>query len=87
MIQAGNLTLKQNNGAFDLIYISHVFFLTENFVYKPGDQNWFPNATEKQWSNCPGVNLTYEYHMQLLGQSLQLNNITLTYDLQSENIC
>ena len=55
-------------------------------VYNPRDHNWIPNATDNPWANCPGKDPEHEYHViKTLGWSLQLTNITLTFDVASEH--
>ena len=56
-------------------------------VYNPWDHEWVPNATDNPWANCPTGNPEHEYQViQTLGWSLQLTNITLTFDVKSESI-
>ena len=58
-----------------------------SLVYNPKDQEWIPNATDNHWANCPGRNPEHEHHViHTLGWSLQLTNITLTFDVKSESI-
>ena len=56
-------------------------------VYNLRDNEWIPNATDNPWANCQGQNPEHEYHViYKLGWSLQLTNITLSFDVKSENI-
>ena len=56
-------------------------------VYNPRDHNWIPNATDSPWANCPGKDPEHEYHViHTLGRSLQLTNITLTFDVATEHM-
>ena len=56
-------------------------------VYNARDHNWIPNATDNPWANCPGKDSEHEYHViHTLGWSLQLTNITLTFDVASEHM-
>ena len=56
-------------------------------VYNPRDHNWIPNATENPWANCPSKDSEHEYHViRTLGWSLQLTNITLTFDVAPEHM-
>ena len=55
-------------------------------VYNPRDHNRIPNATDNPWANCPGKDPEHENHViHTLGWSLQLTNITLTFDVASEH--
>ena len=56
-------------------------------VYKSRDHNWIPNATDIPWANCPGKTPEHEYHViHTLGWSLQLTNLTLSFDVASEDM-
>ena len=56
-------------------------------VYNPRDHEWMPNTTDNLWVNYPEKNLEYEYYViHTIGWSLQPTNITLSFDLKSENI-
>ena len=56
-------------------------------VCNPWDHEWIPNATDNPWANCPGKNPEHEYHViHTLEWALQLNNITLSFDVKSESI-
>ena len=53
-------------------------------VYDPRYHNWIRNATDNHWASCPGKDSEHEYNViHTLGWSLQLNNITLTFDVAS----
>ena len=56
-------------------------------VYNPRDHYWIPNATDNSWANCPGKHPEHKYHViHTLGWSLQLTNITLTFDVATERM-
>ena len=56
-------------------------------VYNPRDHNWIPNATDNPSANCPGKDPEHEYHViHTLGWSLQLTDITLTFDVATEHM-
>ena len=56
-------------------------------VYDPRDREWIPNATDDPLANCPGKNPEYKYHViHTLRWSLQLTNITFSFDVKSESI-
>ena len=56
-------------------------------IFSPRDDNWIPKATDNTWANCPGKEREHEYHViHTLGWSLQLTNITLTFDVASEHM-
>ena len=58
------------------------------FAFQHGrDHEWIPTATDNPWANSPGKNPEHDYHViHTLGWSLQLTNITLTFDIKSESI-
>ena len=55
-------------------------------VYTPRDLEWIPKATDNPCANSPGKNTEHEYHVNTLGWSLQLTNITLIFDVLLESI-
>ena len=56
-------------------------------VYNPRDDEWIPNATDNPWAKFPRKNPEHEYIViHTLGWSLQLTNITLTFDVASEHM-
>ena len=58
-----------------------------SIAYNPNDHNWIANATDNLWASCPGKTPEHEYHViHTLGWSLQLTNITLTFDVASKHI-
>ena len=76
---------KQGRFQFDR-YIPFAF-QHGSLVNNPNDRNWIPNAIDNPWANCPGKNHQNEYHViHTLGWSLQLTNITLTFDVASEHM-
>ena len=57
-----------------------------SIVYNPQDPNWIPIATDNPWAKCPGRSPEHEYHVvHTLGWSLQLTNITLTFNVAAEH--
>ena len=84
LINACKLILKPNKDVFSSIAIDPSL---SNAVYNSRDHECIPNATDNSWANCPGQNPEHEYHfIHTLGWSLQLTNITLYFDVNSENI-
>ena len=80
-----NFEAKQ--GRFQLDRYTTVAFQHGNMVYNPRDHEWIPNATDNPWDNCPGKNPEHEKDViHTLGRSLQLFNITLSFDVKSESI-
>ena len=78
---------KAKHGRFHLDRYRTFAFQHESMVYNPGDQEWTPNAIDNPWANCPDRNPQHENHViHALGWSLQLTNITLTFDVKSESI-
>ena len=62
-------------------------FQNGNMVYNPRDQEWIPNTTDNPRAKCPGKNPEHEHHViHTLAWSLQLINITLSFDVKSKNI-
>ena len=56
-------------------------------VYNPRDHNWISNTTDNPQATCPGKDPERDYHVNhTLGWSLQLTNITLTFDVASEHM-
>ena len=81
--------IEEKQGRFQLDRYRPFAFQHGSMVYNPRDHNWIPNATDNPWANCLGKNPEHEYHViHTLGWSLQLTNITLTFDLMSpQNTC
>ena len=80
-----NIEAKQ--GRFQLDRYRPFAFQHGIMVYNPRDQELIPNATDNPWANSPGKNPEHKYHViQTLGWSLQLTNITLSFDVKSESI-
>ena len=80
-----NIVEKQ--GRFRLDGYRHFAFQNGSLVYNPRDHNWIPNATDNPWANCLGKDSEHGYHViHTLGWSLQLTNITLTFDVASEHM-
>ena len=80
-----NIEAKQ--GRFQLDRYRPFAFQHGSLVYNPRDHEWIPNATDNPWAICPGKNPEHEYHViHSLGWSLQLTDITLTFDEKSESI-
>ena len=86
MTHAGKL-ISRKKGRFQ-IDRSWLFALQHgSMVYNPRDHEWIPNATADPWAYCPGKNPEHEYHViHTLGWSLQITNITLTFDVASEHM-
>ena len=79
--------IEEKQGRFQLDRYRPFAFQHGSLVYNPNDHNWIPNATDNPWANCPGKNPQNEYHIiHTLGWSLQLTNITLTFDVASEHM-
>ena len=80
-----NIEAKQ--GRFQLDCFRPFAFQHGSMVYNPRDLEWIPNATDDLWAYCPGKNPEYEYHViHTLGWSLQLTNITLSFNVASEHM-
>ena len=80
-----NIEAKQ--GPFQLDRYRPFGFQHGSMVYNPRDHEWFPNATNNPWDNCPGKNPEHEScHPRTLVWSLQLTDITLSFDVKSESI-
>ena len=79
--------MEENQGRFRLDRYRPFAFQHGSMVYNPRDHNWIPNATDNPRANCPGKDSEHEYHViHTLGWSLQLTNITLTFDVASEQM-
>ena len=79
--------IEAKHGRFQFDRYLHFAFQHGSMVYYPRDHEWIPNATYNPWANCSRRNPEYKYHViHTLGWSLQLKNITLTFDVKSENI-
>ena len=56
-------------------------------VYNPRDHNRMPITSDNPCANCTGKDPEHEYlAIHTLGWSLQLTNITLTFDVASEHM-
>ena len=76
---------EEKQGRFRLDHYRPFAFQHGSMVYNPRDHYWIPNATDDPWANCPAKTPEHEYHViHTLGWSLQLTNITLTFDVASE---
>ena len=81
----GNIEEKQ--GCFRLDRHRPFAFQNGSMVYYPRDHNWIPNATDNPWANCHCKDPDHEYYViHTIGCSLQLTNITLTFDIPSEHM-
>ena len=79
--------IEEKQGRFRLDRYRPFTFHYGSMVYNPRDHNWIPNATDNPWPNIPGKDPEHEYHViHTLGWSLQLTNITLTFDVASEHM-
>ena len=80
-----NIEAKQ--GRFQLDRYRPFAFQHGIMVCNPMDHERIPNATDNPWANCPGKNPEHKYHViHTLGWSLQLTNITISFDVKSESI-
>ena len=79
--------IEAEQGRLQLTRYGPFAFQPGSMVYNPRDHEWIPNATDNPWANCPGKSPEHEYHViHTLGWSLQLTNITLSFDVKSESI-
>ena len=79
--------IESKQGRFQLDRYRPFAIQHGSMVYNPRDHEWIPNSTDNPWANCPGKNPQHENHViHTLGWSLQLTNITLTFDVKSESI-
>ena len=79
--------IEEKQGRFHLDRYRPFSFQHGSKVYNPRDHNWMPNATDHPWANCPGKDSEHEYYViHTLVWSLQLTNITLTFDMP-QNPC
>ena len=80
-----NIEAKQ--GRFQLDRYRPFAFQHGNRVYNSRDHERILSGKDNPWANCPGKNPEHEYLViHTLGWSLQLNNITLSFDVKSESI-
>ena len=78
---------EEKQGRFRLDRYRPFSFKQGSMVYNPGDHIWIPYATDSPWANCPGRDPEYNFYViHTLGWSLQLTNITLTFDVASEHM-
>ena len=79
--------IEEKQGRFCLVRYRPFSFQHGCMVFNPRDHNWIPNATDNPWANCPSKDPEHEYHViHTLAWSLQLTNITLTFDVASEHM-
>ena len=79
--------IEEKRGLFQLDRYKPFAFRHGSMIYNPRDHNWLPNATDNPSVNCLGKNPEYEYHViHTIGWSLQLTNITLTFDVATEHM-
>ena len=79
--------IEEKQGRFRLDRYRLFSFQHGGMVYNPRDHNWIPDPTDNPWANCPGKDPELEYYViHTLGWSLQLSNITLTFDVASEHM-
>ena len=79
--------IEDKQGRFQLDHNQPFAFQNRNMVHNPRDHEWIPNATDSPWAKCVGKNPEHEYLViHTLAWSLQLNNITLSFDVKSELI-
>ena len=79
--------IEEKQGRFRLDRYRLFSFQHGSMVYNPRDHNWIPDPTDNPWANCPGKDPEHEYYViHTLGWSLQLSNITLTFDVASEHM-
>ena len=75
--------IEAKQGRFQLDRYRPFAFQLGSMVSNPRDHEWIPNATDNPWANCPVKNPEHEYHViHTIGWSLQLTNITLTFDIK-----
>ena len=79
--------IEEKQGRFRLDRYRPFTFQHGSMVYNPPDHDCIPNATDNPWDSCPGKDPEHEYHViHTLGGSLQLPNITLTFDVATEHM-
>ena len=79
--------IETKEGRFQLDCNRTFAFQQGSMVYNPRDHERIPNATNNHWANCLGKKPEHEYHViHTLGWSLQLTNITIFFDVKTENI-
>ena len=79
--------IEEKQERFQLDRYRPFAFQHGSMVFNPLNHNWIPNATDNPWANCTGKNPEHEYIViHTLGWSLQLTNITLTFDVATEHI-
>ena len=79
--------IEEKQGRFRLDHYRPFSFQHGSMVYNPRNHSWIPNATDNPWANCPGKDPKHAYHViHTQGWSLQLTNISLTYDVASEHM-
>ena len=79
--------MEEKQGSFQFDRYKPFAFQHGSMVYNPNDRNCIPNANDNPWANCPVRTPEREYHViHTLGWSLQLTNITLTFDIASKHM-
>ena len=79
--------IEEKQGRFQFDSYKPFAFQPDSMVYNPNNRNWIPNANDNPRANCPVRTPELEYHViHTLGWSLQLTNITLTFDIASEHM-
>ena len=79
--------IESKQGRFQLNCYQPFAFKHGSLVYNSRDHDWIPNTTDNPWDHCPGQNPKRESHViHTLGWSLQLNDITLIFDVKSERV-
>ena len=80
-----NIEAKQGRFQLDRYRTKHDIDQHGNMVYNAREHERIPNATDNPWTNYPVKNPEHEYHV-IHTLSVQLNNITLSFDVKSESI-
>ena len=79
--------VEEKQGRFRLYRHRLFSFQHGSMVYNPRDHSWIPNAIDHPRANCSGKDPEHEYHViHTLAGSLQLINITITFDVASEHM-
>ena len=87
MIQFDVLDDPRWQGRFRIDRYRPFAFQDGSMVYNSRDHNCIHNATDNPWAYCPGNDSEHEYQViHTLGWTLQLTNITLTFDVASEHM-
>ena len=79
--------IEEKQGRFQLDRSRSFAVQHRSMVYNPRDHEWIANATKIPWAIFPGKNPEHEYHaIHTPGWSLQMTNITLSFDVTSEHV-